>query len=186
MTHYGGKDLARSFRQVRGNTIQIAEDIPGDKYGFQASPDTRSIGATLVHIAVSTGFQDYIQRNKVTDLKDVNFMELFQKFSAEEAKARTKTETIAYLKSQGEAFASFLEGLSDEFLAEPVAMPPGAEPATKTRFEMLLSPKEHEMHHRGQLMLLQRMIGQVPHLTRQMQERMAQHAPAAKTDLDVP
>ena len=50
-------------------------------------------------------------------------------------------------------------------------MPPGAEPATKTRFEMLLSPKEHEMHHRGQLMLLQRMIGLVPHLTRQMQER---------------
>ena len=42
------------------------------------------------------------------------------------------------------------------------------------------------MHHRGQLMLLQRMIGLVPHLTRQMQERMAQHAPAAKTDLDVP
>ena len=160
---------------------QIAEDIPGDKYGFQASPDTRSIGAALVHIAVSTGFQDYIQRNKVTDLKDVNFMELFQKFSAEEAKPRTKADTIAYLKSQGEAFASFLEGLSDEFLAEPVAMPLGAEPATKTRFEMLLSPKEHEMHHRGQLMLLQRMIGLVPHLTRQMQEHMAQHPPVAKT-----
>ncbi len=106
-----------------------------------------------------------------------------QKFSAEEAKPRTKAETIAYLKSQGEAFASFLKGLSDEFLAEPVAMPPGAEPATKTRFEMLLSPKEHEMHHRGQLMLLQRMIGLVPHLTRQMQERMAQHSPAAKTTL---
>jgi uncharacterized damage-inducible protein DinB len=33
------------------------------------------------------------------------------------------------------------------------------------------------MHHRGQLMMLQRMIGQVPHLTRQMLERMA---PAAK------
>ena len=30
------------------------------------------------------------------------------------------------------------------------------------------------MHHRGQLMTMQRMIGQVPHLTRQMQERMAQ------------
>ena len=129
---------------------------------------------------MSIGFQDYIQRNKVTDLKDVNFMELFQKFSAEEAKPRTKAETIAYLKSQGEAFASFLEG-PDEFLAEPVAMPLGAEPATKTRFEMLLSPKEHEMHHRGQLMLLQRMIGLVPHLTRQMQEHMAQHPPLAKT-----
>jgi len=30
------------------------------------------------------------------------------------------------------------------------------------------------MHHRGQLMTMQRMIGQVPHLTRQMQERFAQ------------
>ena len=45
-------------------------------------------------------------------------------------------------------------------------MPPGAEPATKSRFEMLLSPKEHEMHHRGQLMMMQRMLGLVPHLTR--------------------
>ena len=181
MTYYGGKDLARSFRQVRGNTIQTAEDIPEDKYGFQASPDTRSIGAILAHIAVSTGFQDHIQRNRVTDLKDVNFTELAQEFSAEEAKPRTKAETIAYLESRGEAFASFLEGLSDEFLAEPVVMPPGAEPATKTRFEMLMSAKEHEMHHRGQLMLIQRMIGLVPHLTRRMQERMAQHAPAKTT-----
>jgi uncharacterized damage-inducible protein DinB len=39
---------------------------------------------------------------------------------------------------------------------------------------MLLGAKEHEMHHRGQLMTLQRMIGQTPHLTRQAQERMTQ------------
>jgi uncharacterized damage-inducible protein DinB len=44
---------------------------------------------------------------------------------------------------------------------------------TKTRFEMLLGAKEHEMHHRGQLMLIERMLGIVPHLTRHMQERMA-------------
>jgi len=30
------------------------------------------------------------------------------------------------------------------------------------------------MHHRGQLMLIERMIGIVPHLTREMQARMAQ------------
>jgi hypothetical protein len=83
MTHYGGKDLARSFRQVRDNTIQTAQDIPEDKYGVQASPETRSVGTILAHIAVSTGFQDYLQRNKVADLKDVNFMELFQKFGAD-------------------------------------------------------------------------------------------------------
>lgn len=53
-------------------------------------------------------------------------------------------------------------------------MPPGAQPATKGRFEMLMSVKEHEMHHRGQLMLIERLLGIVPHLTRRMQERFAQ------------
>ena len=77
------------------------------------------------------------------------------------------------LTKDGDAWAAYLEGLSDDFLAEEVAMPPGMQPAAKTRFEMLLSPKEHEMHHRGQLMLIQRMLGQTPHLTRQMQERIA-------------
>ena len=36
---------------------------------------------------------------------------------------------------------------------------------------MILSVKEHEMHHRGQLMLIERILGITPHLTRRMQER---------------
>lgn len=174
MTYYGGKQLATAFRTVRNNTIKMAEEIPESKYDFRASPDTRSVQQTLAHIAVSTGFQHETHSNRVTDLKTVNFPEMLQRFMAEEAKPRTKAETIAFLKSQGDKFAAFLEGLSESFLAEPVMMPPGADPSTKSRFEMLLSPKEHEMHHRGQLMTMQRMMGVVPHLTRQMQERMAQ------------
>ena len=52
-------------------------------------------------------------------------------------------------------------------------MPPGAGPEAKTRIEMLMSVKEHEMHHRSQLMLIQRLLGQVPPLTRQRQAQMA-------------
>ncbi len=173
MTYYGGKELAASFRQVRDNTIKIAEEIPEDKYGVKPAPDCRSIGQTLVHIALGPTFQQHIQSHKISDLKMVNFPELFQKVMAEEAKPRTKAETVAFLKSEGSKFASFLESLSESFLAETVTMSPGVTPATKSRFEMVLSPKEHEMHHRGQLMTLERMIGLVPHLTRQMQERRA-------------
>ena len=56
MTYYGGKELAASFRTVRSNTIKIAEDIPENKYDFRAAPDTRSIGQTLVHIALIPSF----------------------------------------------------------------------------------------------------------------------------------
>src|SRR5437762_3722290 len=174
MTYYGGKELAAAFRTVRNNTIKIAEEIPENKYDFKPAGDCRSIAQTLAHLAVSTGFQSHVHQNKVTDLRTVNFMELFGKFTAEETKPRTKAELIAFLKSEGDKFAAFLESLPESFLSESVQMPAQAGGGTKSRFEMLLSPKEHEMHHRAQLMTMQRMIGQVPHLTRRMQERMAQ------------
>ena len=179
MTYYGSKDLAAAFRTVRGNTIQIAEDIPDNLYDFKPAPDVSSVRETLKHIAVATGFQTHIHGNKVTDMKTLNFPELFKSFQAEETKTRTKAELIAFLKSQGDAFASYLESVPESVLAEQVTMPPGAQPETKSRFEMLLSAKEHEMHHRGQLMTMQRMNGIVPHTTREMQARMARMAEAA-------
>jgi uncharacterized damage-inducible protein DinB len=174
MTYYGGKELAAAFRTVRENTLKIAEEVPEDKYGFKPGPECRSIGQTLVHIAVGPRFQRHIQGNKITDLTTVNFPELMQGVMAEEAKPRTKAEIVAFLKSEGDSFASFLESLPEAFLGEQLTMPPQGGGGVKSRLEMLLSPKEHEMHHRAQLMTMQRMIGQVPHLTRQMQERMAQ------------
>ena len=174
MTYYGGKELAAAFRTVRDNTIKIAEEIPESKYDFRPAPETKSVAMTLAHLAVVPGFQHQVQDTKVTDLATVNFGELFQKFQADESKPRTKDELIAYLKSEGDRFATFLEGLPESFLAEEVKFPPGAQPATKTRFEMIMGVKEHEMHHRGQLMLIERMVGVVPHLTREMQARMAE------------
>ena len=173
MNYYSSTQLADAFRTVRKNTIQIAEDIPEDQYGFSPASDTRTIAQLLAHMAVATNFAYVVHSTKVTDMTTLNFGELFQNFGAEETKPRTKAEMVDYLKAEGEKFASFIEGLDDEFLGETVTLPPGAQPQQKTRFEMLLSAKEHEMHHRGQLMLVERIIGLVPHLTRQMQARMA-------------
>jgi uncharacterized damage-inducible protein DinB len=170
---YTGKDLARSFREVRANTITIAEDIPEEKYTFQATPEVRSIGRLFVHIALTPRFQLTTHTNRVVDLATINSGEVLARAAADEAQPRSKAEIVELLRTEGEAYASFLEGVSNDLLAERVAMPPGAHPATKLRFEMLMSPKEHEMHHRGQLMLVQRMIGLVPHLTRRQQERLA-------------
>jgi uncharacterized damage-inducible protein DinB len=173
MNTYTGKDLARSFRAVRANTITIAEDIPEEKYTFQATPEVRSIGRLLVHIALTPRFQLAAHTNRVVDLSTINFGDVMARAAADEAQPRSKAEIVELLRSEGEAYASFLEGVSNDLLAERVAMPPGAHPASKSRFEMVMSPKEHEMHHRGQLMLVQRMIGLVPHLTRRQQERLA-------------
>ena len=106
-------------------------------------------------------------------MEGFNFPALFQELAAEEAKPRTKAEVISLLRNEGEKWAGFVSGLSEDFLAQTVTMPPGGTPPSRTRFDMIMSAKEHEMHHRGQLMLIERILGLVPHLTRQMQERMA-------------
>jgi uncharacterized damage-inducible protein DinB len=174
MTYYGARELAESFRTVRRNTIQIAEDIPDDQYSFCPAKDVRTVEKLLTHIALANRFQYRIHAiEKRTTLEGFNFPALMQEVAAEEAKTRTKAEVIGLLKSEGEQWASFLEGLSEDFLQQIVLMPPGGTPPQRTRFDMLLSVKEHEMHHRGQLMLIERILGVVPHLTRQMQERIA-------------
>jgi uncharacterized damage-inducible protein DinB len=174
LNYYGAKQLADSFRTVRKNTLAIAQDIPEDKYNFRAAPDTRSVGELLAHIAVSNSFQDQVHaQERRNTLAGFDFPALMQKLSAEEKKPRTKAQTIELLKTSGEKWAGWLEGLTDDFLGEQVAMPQGATPASRTRFDMLLSVKEHEMHHRAQLMLIERIIGIVPHLTREMQARFA-------------
>ena len=174
MTYYGPKEMAASFRTVRGNTIKIAEEIPEESYGFRAAPECRSVAETLVHIAVGPRFQEQIHliEHRRT-LLGFDFFGFMGKQLALEQVARSKAEILELLHAEGEKFAQALDGLSEAFLAESVQFAPGMVPPSKSRFEMLLGPKEHEMHHRGQLMLVQRMLGKVPHLTRQMQERVA-------------
>jgi uncharacterized damage-inducible protein DinB len=175
MTYYGGKELAASFRTVRKNTIIAASEIPEDRYSFRATPDTRTVAEQLVHIGVTPRIQQQIQKvERRTTLQGFNFPAIFAEIIAEEKKPRTKPEILSLLEKDGEEFAAWMETLQDGFLGEQVGMPEGASPATKSRFEMLLSLKEHEMHHRSQVMLMQRMIGIVPHGTRVMAERMAQ------------
>ena len=168
MTYYTGKDLARSFRTVRKNTIQAAHDIPEEQYGFRAHGDTRSVGQMLAHIAAISGWQHKLHGvDKRTFMAPGDWAGYIGGSHALETSLTSKKDILHALESEGEAFATFLEHLSDASLAETVSFPPPAEPASKTRFEMLMGVKEHEMHHRAQVMLLQRLVGIVPHLTRQ-------------------
>lgn len=174
MAPYGSKELAASFRTVRNNTLQAARDIPADQYGFSPAEGCMTVEKFLTHIALSYRFQHQIQAvEKRSSLVGFDFMALMADLQAEQARSRSKDDVVALLEKEGEVWATFLDGLSDDFLAEQVDFPEEFAQPAKTRFEMILGVKEHEMHHRGQVMLIQRMLGIVPHLTRQREERMA-------------
>lgn len=170
MTYYGGKELAESFRTVRKNTIQVAEDIPEEKYSFKAAPDTMSVQEMLSHLAVTPHWAQqclFVEKKSTVTMED--FGRWMGELNAQSKTLTSKALIIEALKANGEAFAKQLESMTEADLAQMIGAPNGS----RSAFEMLLGVKEHEMHHRAQLFLIERIVGIVPHLTRARQERMA-------------
>ena len=167
MELYGQKQLIEGMRTVRKNTIQIAEDIPEKDYGYRASSASRSVAETLVHIAVLSQLGRVLHEEKrVSTIDGFDFSELIKRSELQEKKTRSKAEIIELLRAEGNSWFGWLETLSNDFLAEEVGQPAGGK---KNRFEMILGFKEHEMHHRGQLMVVERILGIIPHPTRNLQ-----------------
>ena len=178
MIGYGASDLANAFRTVRKNTVQIAEDLPEDRYDFVAAPGVKSVADLLRHLITAPMLQEDMHRVKrLSTLKGYDFAASSERAAAESTRIGSKADIIARLRSDGERLAKWMESLDDKFLAETFTDVMGQ--SARTRFEGLLAIKEHEMHHRGQLMLIQRMLGVVPHLTRQREERIRQRQAAA-------
>ena len=145
---------------------------------------TRTVRQMLNHISVVRTFALMLHRDNpaMTDLAGYDWAPLMAKATAAEQANPSKAQLLQDLRDGGEEFANFVSGLSDEFLGQVITMPAGGNPPARTRFDMLIAAKEHEMHHRGQLMLIERMLGITPHLTREREAAMAamQAAQSAK------
>lgn len=158
---YGVRELIDGIRFVRADTIRVATDIPAEHYGFRPTATSRSVGETLVHIASLWSFDRLLHGEaRVDSLDGFDFPGLIARWRAEEAKPRAKEEIVSMLRVEGERFVEWLERLPEGRPAERVGMPGGG---SQTRFALIVGTKEHEIHHRGQLTVLERLIGVVPH-----------------------
>jgi uncharacterized damage-inducible protein DinB len=148
---------------VRENTILMASDIPESKYDYRPTSVSRSIAETLVHIAwLWTSDRILHEEEHVSALERFDFPALLRRSEIEEKRPRSKAEIIELLRTEGERQAQWLEQLPDAFLSERVQLPGGG---SVSRFEMLLATKEHELQHRAQLTVIDRLIGVVPRFT---------------------
>jgi uncharacterized damage-inducible protein DinB len=151
------------MRAVRANTIAMADDIPEAKYDFRPSPVSRSVAETLVHIAwLGTADRILHEEEHLDALEGFDFPALLRKSEVEEKRRRSKAEILDWLRTEGERQVRWLEQLPDAFFAERVQLPGGG---SVSRFEMLLATKEHELQHRAQLTVIDRLIGVVPRFT---------------------
>lgn len=166
MSLYGIRQLGDGFRTVRRNTIQLAEEIPDAKYDYRPAPPSRSVAETLVHIAWLGSADRFMHEEKhVASFDGFDFGAFLAMSEVEETRQRSKAEILELLRTEGDRWAQWVEQLPESFLSEPIRLPDGT---STSRFEMLLGTKEHEQEHRAQLTVIQRLLGLVPHFTRNL------------------
>ncbi len=151
------------MRAVRANTVAMADDIPDSAYTFRPTPTTRSVAETLVHIAwLGTADRILHEEEHLETVEGFDFPALLRTSAVEEKRPRTKAEILEFLRTEGERQIRWLEQLPEAVLAERVQLPGGG---SVSRFEMLLATKEHELQHRAQLTIIDRLIGVTPRST---------------------
>jgi uncharacterized damage-inducible protein DinB len=141
----------------------MAEDIHEDDYLFRPTANSRSVAEILIHIVFFSNF-DYLvhEEEHLTTMEAFDFGQFLRDSQSREKRLHSKSKLIGLLRDSGDRWAEWVEFLPEPFLAEGVAQRNGR---SKTRFEMILSTKEHEIHHLGQLAVIERMLGIVPRLT---------------------
>src|ERR1035441_4458819 len=101
MQGYDAKDMARSFRTVRDNTIRVAEDIPEEHYGYRAAPEVKSVAQTLAHVAVAPRFPMRLHGDHITATEFAMFSAAMQRHAEEEAQLTTKAQILDALRTGG-------------------------------------------------------------------------------------
>src|SRR6266853_348848 len=142
-------DVRRDYRGIRDFFIRAAEKMPEAEYGFKPSPDVRTFGQVVAHVADD-------QYNLCAPAKNQTRKAAY---TAIEDTLSKKAELVAALK---EAFAycdGAYDALTDVSGAEIVKFGNKGMP---TRFEMLNWNLWHTWEHYGNVVVYLRMKGLLP------------------------
>jgi len=138
--------LRRDYRGIRDYFLRAAEKMPEAEYGFRPSPDVRSFGAQVAHVADD-------QFNLCAPAKGETRKEPYTHF---ENTLKTKADLVQALRA---GFA-YCDGAYDALTDETGGMPTAGR--DRTRFEMLNWNLWHTWEHYGNIVVYLRMRGIVP------------------------
>jgi uncharacterized damage-inducible protein DinB len=144
------KELMAPWERATADIIDIAEAMPPERYDFKPTPDIRTFGDQLVHVAGVV--QRFIDAAKGT-----------KREAGDAHKTMPKAEVVTLLKSTFQEAQGMFASLTDAQLLEPVKYPIGDRMVTRYGFWM--GPLYQLANHHGQLIVYLRLSGIVPPAT---------------------
>ena len=164
------EELLDFWKEVRAGLITELAQIPGEQFGFQATPESRSVAGVIRHITEAQKFLAGELCRPDTDFKRVPIRELVERHAAEAHSGGDKEELIASLRSTMESAEASLRSFGEEALRERVQ---GLDGKTISKLHMLYLYITHEMYHRGQISVYERLMNIEPALTAKLREFLA-------------
>ncbi|HVG09556.1 MAG TPA: DinB family protein [Thermoanaerobaculia bacterium] len=144
--HDADREILKHFRQIRQRTIDLLERIPEEMLTRQADGEALPLGRLFKHIAsvVDAWMDDFLLdgrgRPKYPD---------------------GKVSILAALESTADRLVSFFEADDGQRMGQehPTMLDDGVTPVVWTGRDRVLYLTDHEVHHRGKIVLSLRQWG---------------------------
>lgn len=147
--------LKRQYDGIKQNITEAAEKVADADYGFKPTPDVRSFGQLVAHVAESQYGICAFARGEESPVKDL------------EQTSRTRAEIIKALKASNEYCDALYTGMTDTKAMELIKAGPREVP----RAAVLISNIAHDNEHYGNIVTYLRLKGIVPPSTERAQQQ---------------
>ena len=157
------------WKDARGGLIEEVERIPEDQFSFRATPDTRSVAEVLQHIISAQKMLVGESCRPDANLMRQSFADHTKEYGAGVNDVTDKNGLIQLLRSTMDEAATCISSYGDKL--DETMMGMTGKPITKSAF--LTFALSHEMYHRGQLTVFERLLSIEPALTERFRRMTA-------------
>jgi uncharacterized damage-inducible protein DinB len=161
--------LIESWQDVRGGLIEEASQIPAEQFSFRATPDTRSVAELLQHIAEAQKFLVGESCRADTNLMRQSFADHIKEYAPECASIQDKNGLLELLRTGMETSEASIRAAGQK-LQDSMRRFDGKE---VSKLDFLQFAVSHEMYHRGQLTVYERLMSIEPALTQRFRKLLA-------------
>lgn len=144
-------DYLERLKNSRTYLVLVAEKMPEDKYGFRATPESKSFAENLMHVAYAMDWhsQSLLGGREARDWQTDTTFEVGNK---------SKPEMIAAIHKTFDETIDLIENFDITHLEDRL----NYLGLNRTKRQIFLLLADHVTHHRGQMLVYMRMNGLIP------------------------
>lgn len=167
------ENILANWQEVRSGLIDEAGQVPADQFSFQAAPNTRSIKGLLQHLVESQKFLVGEACRPDTNLLRGSFAEQIKVYAPDVRNVDDKEGLLNLLRASMDEAGAQLLAAGDE-MKNTMKRFDGKE---MTKLSFVSFAIAHEMYHRGQLTVYERLLGIEPALTQRFRKAFGESPP---------